>query len=267
MSTRIDRRAVLAGLFAAVPTVGVAAALAPTVTPPDLAVMVPPATTPIGELWKEWQALEQEYKMASKLRKRLQRMLAHLMPKPDPSITYSADNDADGLEYWSRDREPHTLHRRIPSRVIEEKLSGVRESRFEQTADFEDHYVLVVHYAPQPLSPEQLALQERLAARLELSQAYERKIERVSRKLGLLQLEKKIEKRLLPAQGKLSARIMSLPPVTTSDIEAKIAIWREWGQDADCAADVIRDLERLIAAAPGPLAFALAAAANAGVRT
>jgi hypothetical protein len=89
----------------------------------------------------------------------------------------------------------------------------------------------------------------------------------IKAKLGLPHLEKKIEKRLLPAQGKLDDRIMSLPPVTTSDIEAKIAIWRERDQDADCAADLIHDFERLINAAPGPLAVALAAAADAEVRS
>lgn len=260
MSTDTNPRALLAGLSAVVPLAGATSAIALAGIPAAGAAaptqgLPAPVTTPIGDLWRERLSITQEYKNAAKSRKRLQRKLERL---PDPSITFNEDNEADGLKYWGgSDRAPHTLHRYIWSRQIESKLANVTPSDVEATISAAGDRVFVMHPEPLPLSQEQLALRERLKARLEFSRAYERKIKRVSRKIGLSPLEKKID-RLIKAQNKLDHQILSLSPMTASDFEVKIAIWREWGGEAWVAGEIISDLEGLIDAAPGPLALAIA---------
>jgi hypothetical protein len=212
-----SRRSFIRGAVAASALIPTGAAALPV--PQQKAAGVTAAPTPIEELWRELQAVSLEYKNAVKRRTKLERVRNRRMPRPDPSIVFSAANDADGLEYLVPNRKPHTLNDYIWSRCIEGALAEIEPSK-------------------------QPALRSRLLARLELSRAYERKLQRMSREIGLSAVERKID-RLANRMSKLENRILSLPATTRADFAAKIAIYRDAGDDGR---SIVRDLERLIAA-------------------
>ena len=99
MKTRTSRRAILAGIASAAPVLAlpaVATAMPPAAAPTPHQVSGP---TAIDLLWKLRQAIKRKYATASRRYHRLQAELERHMPKPHPSITYSKENDADGLQF------------------------------------------------------------------------------------------------------------------------------------------------------------------------
>jgi hypothetical protein len=95
------------------------------------------------------------------------------MSKPHPSIAYSVENDADGLQFYPPDREqePYTLHRYIRSRGIESELAKIEApcTKCEET----DGELIIYANRLRPLSEDDLARRDRFLARLELSREYE----------------------------------------------------------------------------------------------
>jgi hypothetical protein len=82
----------------------------------------------------------------------------------------------------------------------------------------------IVRKEPLPLSPKRTALKERLTARLELSQKYERKIKRTKSKIGLTAAYKALDK-LTAQQLDLEQQIMSTRCAARSDFAVKLAIY------------------------------------------
>lgn len=206
----------------------------------------PDPMTKIEKLWAKRQKVRKEYEENRKVRKRLERELARRMPKPDQSIVYGVpENDADGLEYYGARRfKPHTLHHYIWSDSIKRELGKLKTTRFEAKKTTDNCVTLIEHKKPLPLSKRQLALRERLKARLKLSRSYERKIGRISAELGLPVLEKRSDK-LIDRQVSLEGRILSTQATLRCDFAIKLAINKHYNDG--CGADEIaRDLQRLV---------------------
>jgi hypothetical protein len=204
----------------------------------------PSALTKIGELGAERERVMQESKMTLTSIRELRDELERLMPKPHPSIVFSADNDADGLKYSDRRFSPHTVHHYIYSNFIEEKLKIIEPTNIEKTM-VDGCQAFVVRNEPVPLPPAKVGLKERLTSRLELSKKYERKIKRVKSKIGLTAADKKLEK-LTKQQLDLEDQIMSSPCTTRSDFAAKLAIYDFHGCDGVDAESIIQDFRRAI---------------------
>ena len=209
MSTStLSRRAILAGAASvsalAVPVAATAAAAPslalaePNATP--AAPVLPSEPSVIEKLWIERQAARREYEINQKLCKRLEEVLERRMPDPHPSIVWgNPQNDADGLEYWEKNnREPPYFKRYIFSGWIEGKLEQACEPKFSKSKfeELDDGFVCTVterkkDQEPFAFTEKELALQERLRARLELSRRYERKMKRVSGEIGLTAAERR----------------------------------------------------------------------------
>jgi hypothetical protein len=84
-------------------------------------------TTAISKFDVERRAVRREANAVLRKIKKLDAELERRMPKPHPSITHSAENDADGLQHYPPDREPHTLHRYISSQTIEGKIRQIEQ--------------------------------------------------------------------------------------------------------------------------------------------
>jgi hypothetical protein len=96
---------------------------------------------------------------------------------------------------------------------------------------------------PFAFTEKELALQERLRARLELSQHYERKMKRVKRDIGLAAAERKRD-RVCSRQVNIENRILGMPAMTPRDF-AKIKIYEH--HDRYIGADeIVRDVQRLV---------------------
>jgi hypothetical protein len=207
--------------------------------------------TAIDLLWKQRQATKREYAAADRRRTRLEAEREHRMPKPHPSITYSKENDADGLQFILPDQEPHSLHGYIWSSDIEREMEKIDQS----CAGCEWMVSEWVLYPDrkQPISEKDIARRARLAARLDLSRQYQKKIDQIGREIGLTKLNRKIEDRILTRLGRIEERIYSTPAVTQSDLKRKVAVY---DSDEACeytAKRLLRDLWRL---AQTPLAAA-----------
>jgi len=228
-----SRRSFLAGA-AALPAIAGIAALAEASPPapdhPD-ASSTPGPVTLIGRLGAERERVIREAKDERGLVRELNDELERLMPKPHPSIVFCADNDADGLNYSARGHSPHTIHHYIYSNLIEEKLKNVEPTNIERIT-VDGCQAFVVRNEPMPLPPERMALKERLTARLELSQKYERKIKRTKSKIGLTAAYKALDK-LTAQQLDLEQQIMSTRCAARSDFAVKLAIY-----DLHCRDDV-----------------------------
>ena len=240
------RRNALA-LVAALPALAVPAVAAAAVAPlPHPTVAREPAPiTAIGKLWNEREAAHREYKAADKIRGKLEREFERRMPKPHPSIVYSAENDVDGLKYFAPDREPHTLHHWIWPRQIEFALASIRQIDVEE-GTVDGCRALILRNEALPLTEKQIACRDRLAARLELSRQYQHKIKRVQGKIGLTAINRKID-RLLKLEGSLADRILAIRATTRSDFAAKIAIYEQYAGDGRASDSLVRDLQRMIA--------------------
>jgi hypothetical protein len=88
-------------------------------------------------------------------------------------------------------------------------------------------------------------LKERLTARLELSQKYERKIKRTKSKIGLTAAYKALDK-LTAQQLDLEQQIMSTRCEARSDFDVKLAIYDLHCRDDVDAETIIDDLRYLL---------------------
>jgi hypothetical protein len=268
MSTsQLSRRFFVASAAAlptlAVPAAAVAAAAIPM--PPEIteAKCTLGAPTPIAELWRKRQAALREYNRAAKLCEKLENTLKEQMPDPDPSIVWGhPDNDADGLKYWVDGREPIYFKRYIFSGWIEGKLESARKpitsrSKFEEYPD--GSFALISNKSPSeqepfPFTSEELALQDRLAKRLELSRSYESEMERVSRKIGLTAAERWRDD-ACDRQCKFEWKILAAPVESYGDLAIKLKIYR-FHQEEIGGDDIVRDVKRLVRRKPASEALA-----------
>jgi hypothetical protein len=154
------------------------------------------------------------------------------------------------LKYYLPDREPHSLHRYIWSTDIECALKKVEEPCLSLEQINGD---MIIHsHRKQPMSEEDVALRDRLLARLELSREYERQMEKVDGQLGLARLNKKLENRVWPRLNDLERRIYSAPAVTQSDLNIKLALYDKDEPCAWTAERLFRDFRRVVKLAPLP---------------
>ena len=252
----LSRRAILAGA-ASVSALAVPAAIAAAATSPALAPPAVPAApsepSAIEKLWAEREVVLCEYRAANRLCNRLGRVLERRMPDPHPSIVWgNPENDADDLKYWAPDREPWDFKRHIPSRHIERVLETACKPHFSKTEiDRKVPGILVITLqerskddGPFAFTEEELALQERLRARLELSRRYERKMKRVKRDIGLAAAERKRD-RVCSRQVNIQNRILRMPAATRRDLAIKVKIFEHY-DDGNGADEIVRDVRRLI---------------------
>jgi hypothetical protein len=223
-----------------------ASALVTAALEPALAAEVPPASalTKIGKLAAERERVMQESKTKATLIRELDHEIERLMPKPHPSIVFSADNDADGLKYWRTGSPPHTIHHYISSNLIQRALNSVKPTSVESVT-VDDCPAIVMRKEPLPLPPAKVALKERLTARLELSEKYERKIKRTKSKIGLTAASKELDK-LTARQLDLEQQIMSTRCAARSDFAVKLAIYDLHCRDDVDAESIIDDLRCLL---------------------
>jgi hypothetical protein len=102
------------------------------------------------------------------------------------------------------------------------------------------------------LSESDLARRDRLESRISLSKEYEQKIEQLERKLGLAQLNRKIENRILPRLSTIERRIYAEPAATQGDLRVKLALFeaREVAEDGWLADKLLRDFRRIVQSEP-----------------
>jgi hypothetical protein len=272
--SKLSRRTMIAGVASAAPI-----AVLPTAILSKPLVTLASGPTKISQLHAEHQAARREYKAAERKRSKLQVELLKRLPKPDPSIVHSPENDADGLAYKPAGREPHTINHYIrpldiavelesldaralinPPRSRNVALSPNDNSlprltlneigeMYEGLDEFDQMRVstaLRTLHDYRPLSESDLARRDRLESRLRLSKEYEQKIEQLERKLGLAQLNRKIEKRILPRLGAIERRIYAEPATTQGDLRVKLALYEAEGADELSAEKLLRDFRRIV---------------------
>jgi hypothetical protein len=176
---------------------------------------VPTGPTEIEGLWEKRAALVRQYEERTKTRKALARERDRRMPAPHPSIVYSADNAADGLERVSGRR----LDPIIWPIDIESALNRAKYG-LDRVLTFDEVYA-VVKAGGAAMTAERTALCDRLTARLDLSQRYLQKYRQIDKKIGLAANEKEIE-RLLERKSNVEDRILSLRPVTRADMQKNL---------------------------------------------
>jgi hypothetical protein len=183
-----------------------AAAVAATVSHAATAMPSPHPSGPtaIDLLWKQRQETKREYSMARRRSARLRAELERRIPKPHPSITYSKENDADGLKFFFADREPHSLHGYIWSREIKSAIKEIDLSRVAYGRSEAGDLILQPD-RNRPLTDLDEARRKRLSERLEISLQYEEEIERVKREIGLSKLTRKLKIRSCRALPILNA--------------------------------------------------------------
>jgi hypothetical protein len=232
-----SRRAILAGA-ASVPALALPAVALPVAAVP-IAVEPPVAASPteIERLWEKRAALIRQYEERTKTRKALARERDRRMPVPHPSIVYSPENAADGLEPVSRCCQSF-----IWPIYIESALNRVKYG-LDRVLTYDEVYA-VVKAGGAPMTAEQTALCDRLTARLDLSQRYMQNYRQTEKKIGLAANEEKIE-RLLERKGNIEHRIFSLRPVTRADMQKKLAIYDEDGDSEWGAPRFLGDFRRL----------------------
>lgn len=231
--------------LAAVTTVSAGALAAPAIPTTTRASINIGGTEPlpIEKLWAEREKIVREYKQACSARDRLEATLLRRMPKPHPSITFGPENDVDGLKY-SGGGEVTTMHGYIHPPVIKSGLAVLQPNRWEKTT-IDGCLALVERKEPLPLSTEELALRDRLTARLDLSLRYERKIKRTEREIGLAGVQKRIAQ-LCKQQIQIDKRIMAQRATTRPAFAIKLAIWRDYGEDYEEAEAIVRDVQFLV---------------------
>jgi hypothetical protein len=208
--------------------------------------------TVIGKLDEERRALLREIGVVRRNIKKLDAELKRQMPKPHPSITYSAENDEDGLKYYLPDREPHTLHRYISSPDIEGAVKLIEEPG--AAIEHINGEMVVYLHRSQPMSEEDAARRDRLLARLGLAREYEKRRDKIDRNLGLTRLNKKLENNLWPHLSDLEKRIYAAPAVTRADLNVKLTLYSaDKTHDDWLVKRLFRDLRRLAAIAPLPV--------------
>jgi len=265
--------------------VGVASAAPIAVLPTAILskplVALPSTTEPtkISKLHAAYQAMRREYKAAQRKRRKLEAEIARRLPTPHLSIVYSPENDADGLACKSADGKPHTINCHIRSFQISNELEKldvrdlINESKdtspndklpppfnlaevkamYEELDEIDRRRVsMVIEKLNQyrPLSDSDLALRDRLGARLKLSKEYEQKIRGLQREVGLTQLEQKIENRILPRLSAIQRRIFAEPAATQTDLRVKLALYEAEAEYELSAEELLRDFRRVVQSEP-----------------
>ena len=232
--TNLSRRGLItraATIAAAVPAAAISlpAMAVPSASPPQHV-----GPTKISKLCAEHRALGKEMKAGERLQEKLMAERKQRMPKPHPSITYSKENEADGLRFLFQDREPYSMHGYIWSSDIKDELEKIE-------------------LRSGPLTAEDIARRERLLARLKLSLEYEKMQEKVDRDIGFIKITRKLEDRVYPRRSDIESRIYSTPAVTRADMDAKLALYgTDESRNNWLAKKLLRDLRRLAAIAPLP---------------
>lgn len=238
---RPSRRAMfaLAAGAAAIPAL-------PAVAMPAPVPVASTEPTPISKLWAERNRIVRASRRVVKARRKLDERFAAEMPKPDPSIVYSPDNDADGLRYYGADKgyEPHSFNSYICSDEITRAIAKLYEERMV-TDESGGELVIFVNRKEAPKLDH--ALVGRLNARLELSVEYENLIERTRDRLGLPTIEEK-EQELSDLQSDLEARILRTPAQTAGDLHIKLVLTEHHRSGDDCwhIGHVLRDFRRVV---------------------
>ena len=224
-----------------------AAALAPTSLPMAAPAAIEPSAAPAGpteidQLWEKREALNHQYEAGHKTRLELRRERDRRLPTPHPSIVYSPENAADGLNPATP--RSAAVEGFIWPIHIEGALARARYGyNGVVTSDIVDTFAKAG--GPPALTAEQTALCDRLAARLRLSQRYMRKKHQIEDETGLTAHERKME-RLVARQCDIERRILSRTPMTRADMQKKLGLY---DADADFVSDrapvVVRDLRRL----------------------
>jgi hypothetical protein len=142
----------------------------------------------------------------------------------------SLENKCDGLRYYdSTGSKPDTVHGYIRSASIEREIA-----RLDEGLNASPDYLVIMSRGEETIYPppreKELARRERLMARLELSQRYERTIKRVKRSIGLAPAEKKMD-RLCSQQCQTEWRIADLRSTTRSDLAVKLAICKYYDRE------------------------------------
>lgn len=237
-------------------TLVASAAVLPALALPTAAVPLTgaaPSTEPtaIEKLWVQAKACRREYHIQDRLCDRLEKILEQRMPEPHPSIVWGGPNEADGLAYWVDDREPPYFKKYIFSGWLKDKVQSASEPKFDKVTKSKNgretiHTIIGRSRddEPFPFSEEQLALRDRLAARLELSRRYERKLKRMKRQIGLAAAEKKRDA-MCARQVELYNEILDMPVTTRRDLAIKFAIYKDYREDIG-AEEILRDVERLV---------------------
>jgi hypothetical protein len=210
-------------------------------------VPLPAGSTVIAKLWLERNKAKRAVSRAEKAIDKLKLVLIAQMPKPDPSIVYSPENDADGLRFYLADKgtEPWSFNRYIASRDI--KIAIDCASRTCSLIEKEGDKTII--YDDRKTEPDQELL-DRLNARLKLSIDYERKIERAEKRIGLTAMQRKSDM-ACSRQCKIEHQIERLPAQTRGDMRIKFAIVDYYSKDdKELGASYIpvRQLRRLIEA-------------------
>jgi hypothetical protein len=250
----LSRRS-LVSIAASLPALAVPALAASTAVA-DTALAMPSqprnGPTAIDLLWEQRQATRREYSTATRRYDRLKAELTRRMPKAHPSITYSKENDADGLEFCLPDHKPHSLHSYIRSKEIESAIDEIDQS----CAGYEYVGGELVLYPDRkrPLTEQEIERRARLVARLERSREYEKMKDQIDRKIGLTKLNLRIENQILPRLNKIDSRIYSAPAVTQSDLKRKLAIYEADEACEYTAERLLRDFRRLVKRLPLPAA-------------
>jgi hypothetical protein len=241
----LSRRAILAGA-ASVPALALPAVVAtaiPAVAAVPVVAVEPPAVptgpTEIERLWEKRAALIRQYEERTKTSKALARERDRRMPAPHPSIVYSPENAADGLERVTRRcRDPFIWPIHIESALNRAKYG------LDCVLTFDEVYA-AAKAGGAPMTAERTALCDRLTARLDLSQRYLQNYRQNEKKIGFTANDKKIE-RLLTRKGNIEDRILWLEPVTRADIQKKLAIHDDYGDDPGWTVrPILGDLRRL----------------------
>ncbi|MGB9390590.1 MAG: hypothetical protein WCB70_11490 [Xanthobacteraceae bacterium] len=207
--------------------------------------------TVIEKLWVQAKAYRREYHIQNRLCDRLEKIVEQRMPEPHPSIIWGGPNEADGLVYWVKDREPPYFKRYIFSGWLKGKLEAASEPKFTKitgSKNGREEICTIIERSkedgPFPFTEEQLALRDRLAARLELSRRYERKLKRMKRQIGLAAAERNRDN-ACDRQVKLNNKILDVPTMSRRDLAIKLAIYKDYQEDIG-AEEILRDVERLV---------------------
>jgi hypothetical protein len=211
----------------------------------------PAEPTAIEKLWVQAKADRREFYIQDRLCDRLEKILEQRMPEPHPSIVWGGPNEPDGLAYWVEGREPPYFKKYIFSGWLKDKVQSASEPKFNKVTKSkngrETIHTIVGRSRddePFPFTEEQLARRDRLAARLELSRRYERKLKRMKRQIGLAAAEKKRDA-MCARQVDLYNEILDMPATTRRDLAIKLAIYKDYQEDIG-AEDILRDVERWV---------------------
>jgi hypothetical protein len=163
------------------------------------------------------------------------------MPEPHPSIAYSRENDADGLEWRVPGSEPHSF---MWPHFIETRLISV-EWGCDEIVSASVAAAIKANGGPQPLTGARAALRDRIAARLELSRGYRQMEDDLSDKIGLTAINEKMDN-IATRQCDAENRILKMKSTSRSDIAIKLAIYDAQDRDNWVAGQLVPDLRRLV---------------------